>query len=311
MLASAFLIFAANGLQAGVYVVLIADVADALDLSDGALGLALGVLSAAGMRGVLAAGRVSDRAGRRPVLVTGSIGVAAFLTLLATVESYAALLPVMALGGLCFSFFDISPSTVGGDYERAHGREAMTRLFAGFDCAAAVGAFGSGLALALGASYSAVFAAVAGLLVVFAVAGLVLPLPPGAPATEPRRARPGAALRSIKRGVAVAAALIARWRNNSRRRARARSGRNRPARHSRVRVPSQPGRVLARRAHDSRSLRTGRFRWMGRVLRGLPARAAARRRPERGVRTTRDARLFHRHVAGGRRAGGAQHADLA
>lgn len=160
---------------------------------------------------MLVAGRVSDRIGRRNVLGIGSAWASGFFVLLSVVSDFTFLLVVMALGGLWFTLFDISPSAIGGDYERHHRREAMTLLWAGFDVAGAFGAFGSGLALALGATYKQVYLAVAVLLLCASIAAAVLPLPPQDPVpAEAARAalRRAPRRRLLNRGIVVAASFV-------------------------------------------------------------------------------------------------------
>ena len=191
--ASVLLVFCANGLQAGAYTVLVADLADALGLSGSSLGVALAVLSGTSIPGVLAAGRLSDRLGRRPVLVAGSAAAGLFFLLLALVDGYAALLGIMAFGGVAFALFDLSYPSIGGDYERRHEREAMTKLYVAFDAGVASGAFGSGLALHLGVGYGIVYASVGAALLLLAVVALLLPLPgrgAGHARGEPRKVPP-------------------------------------------------------------------------------------------------------------------------
>ncbi len=171
------LTFAANGLQAGAYTVLLADLAGALGLSFGTLGVALAALSAAAIPGVIASGRIADRLGRRLVLVVGSASVGLFYLLLATVDGYSLLLTTCVFGGLAFGFFDMVPNSLGGDYERQHGRRVMPLMYAGKDGAGAVGAVAGGAALWAGASFRVVYAAVGALLLLLAVAALRLPLP--------------------------------------------------------------------------------------------------------------------------------------
>jgi MFS family permease len=137
---SVLVVFLVHGMEGGAYTVLIADLARALELSDSTLGVALAILSASSAVGIPPAGRIADRLGRRVLLAAGALGVGCFYGALARVDTYQVLLVVLAFGGLAFSLLDLSPPTLGGDYERRYGREAMTRLYAGLDAAGAVGA---------------------------------------------------------------------------------------------------------------------------------------------------------------------------
>lgn len=170
-------IFAANGLQAGIFTVLIADVATALQLSASALGMALAVFSGMSLLGVSIGGRLSDQRGRRFVLVLGMIGTGIFYLLLGIVNSYAMLLAVVVFGGLLLSLFDLSYPSLGSAYEQQYRVSAMTQLYAGFDGANALGALGCGIALTLGVAYGAIYAVLGVLLLVGAVVSLWLPFP--------------------------------------------------------------------------------------------------------------------------------------
>jgi MFS transporter, YNFM family, putative membrane transport protein len=93
-LRSTLLVFAVHGLEAAAYTVLLADLAGGLRLSDSRLGVALATLSATSAVGILAAGRLSDRLGRRTVQVASAASVDVFYAGLATLDSYRALLAV-------------------------------------------------------------------------------------------------------------------------------------------------------------------------------------------------------------------------
>lgn len=219
------LLFVGNGVQAGAYTLLVADLAQALRLGPGPLGVALAALSAGAAAGVLVFGRVADRWGRRPVLIVGCTGAGSFFVALGQVTTYPVLLAAMAVGGLLLSAFDLSPTTIGGDYERRHAGAAMTLFFAGQDAGVALGALSCGLALAAGVEYSVVYAALGVALVALAMGSVVLPLPTAphdqhatARGADPDRsaqahldrAEPGAQPTPLlRRGVLLAATFVA------------------------------------------------------------------------------------------------------
>lgn len=189
-LCSVLVVFLVHGVEGGAYTVLVADLARALELSDSALGVALAILSASSAVGILPAGRIADRLGRRLLLAAGALGVGCFYGALAFVDSYQVLLVVLVFGGLSFSLLDLSPPTLGTDYERRYGREAMMGLYAGLDAAGAVGAFASGLALSLGVSYRLIYLVLAVLLCSLALASCLMPLPTNLPTAPPGQYRP-------------------------------------------------------------------------------------------------------------------------
>jgi MFS family permease len=165
-------VFAALGLQVGIWAVLIPHLVVSRGLSPAALGGALALMSATSIGALAAAGPLADRAGRRPLAVAGSAGFALSFALLAGVEAAAVLWPTVALYGVASGCLDLAANAIGSDHERAHGERAMVRLHAGFSAAAAVGA------LAAGAAGSAMYWVAAGLYAALALALTVVPLPP-------------------------------------------------------------------------------------------------------------------------------------
>ncbi|MGH3087152.1 MAG: MFS transporter, partial [Rubrobacteraceae bacterium] len=170
------LAFCAMGFHVGVWAVLLADLAGSLSLSPGVLGVALTCQSAAGVVALLAGGRLADRFGRRPLLVAGVAGTGVYLALLAFVESYGALLAVLVFSGVV-GLYDLACNALGGDHERQHDVKAMTLFHAGFSGSAALGAFGSGVALSAGIGFGTVYVISGGGILLFAFAATRLPLP--------------------------------------------------------------------------------------------------------------------------------------
>lgn len=170
------LAFAALGFHVGVWAVLLADIARSLGLGPGSLGVALTCQAAAGVAALLLGGRFADRLGRRPVLIAGAAATGIYLSLLAFVESYAAFIAVLVFSG-AVSMYDLAANALGGDYEREHDAKAMTIFHAAFSGAAALGALGSGVALALGADFRSVLAIAGCAVLAFAVAAIRLPIP--------------------------------------------------------------------------------------------------------------------------------------
>jgi MFS family permease len=166
---SILLAFAGNGMQTGVWVVLIPDLAGALRLSASALGVALATLAAAQMAGVVLGGWLADRMGRRPFLVLGAAGAGLFYLLLTLVGSYIALLSLSVLCGLTLGFLDMVLNTLGGDHERQHNTKVMSLFHAGHDGASSCGA------LALG--FRTVYVTLGALFLLLAVVSIRLPIP--------------------------------------------------------------------------------------------------------------------------------------
>jgi predicted MFS family arabinose efflux permease len=202
-----YALFIALGAQVGAFAVLVPGLAASRGLRPGALGAALAVASAAAIVTLLAAGRVADRVGPRP-LALGGVGLFALaFGGLTVVTDPSAVAPTLAVYGVAAGLLDLAANATGAHVERLHGLRAMVSFHAGFSGAACVTALAASVALALGATVGAVYA---GLAVTYAVAaaGLGLagfPAPRGATVTDVRR---GTARRLLTTpGVAVALAI--------------------------------------------------------------------------------------------------------
>lgn len=173
---TAAVLFGGIGLQVGAWSAGVAQIALDLHLSSGALGVSLSAGAAGGIGSLLLAGRAADRLGRRPVTVLGGALLSVAWLALGPVRGFSGFVALQVLYGASAGLLDLGANAVGSDVERAHDVRVMPRLHAAFSGAAAVGALGAGAAFGLGASRSAVFAAVAlvlaGVVAVAALAGL-------------------------------------------------------------------------------------------------------------------------------------------
>jgi MFS family permease len=165
-------VFAALGLQVGVFAVLVPHLVASRGLSPASLGGALALMSATSIGALALAGPLADRLGRRPLAIAGAAGFAAAFALLAGVEARAALWPTVALYGVASGCLDLGANAIGADHERVHGERAMVLLHAGFSAAAAIGA------LAAGAAGAPMYWVAAALYAALAAALAVVPLPP-------------------------------------------------------------------------------------------------------------------------------------
>jgi len=197
-------IFLVLGFHVGVWTVQLAGLATSLRLSPGALGGAVGVAASAGLLTLVWGGRLADRFGRRPVLLTGFAGTATAFTLLTQVHTLATLIPVFALYGLTISFVDLGANAVGSDHERATGRQVMTGLHAGFSLGALIGAALSASLLWAGVGFRAVYLLLAAVL---AVAGLIVSRAAMPPWARSARAGRGSAVWRVP-GVGLAIAIV-------------------------------------------------------------------------------------------------------
>lgn len=195
------------GLHVGVWAVLLADLAGALGLTPGVLGIALTFQAGAGVVGLLVGGRLIDRLGRRPILVLGIAGTGMYLVLLAFVGSYAGLLAVLVFSGVV-GLYDLAVNSLGGDHERQHGGRVMTPLHAGFSGGAALGAFLSGLALDSGVGFRTVYVVTGLALLVLASAATRLPLPRHLSSTDAPPVPSGSSTRVVFVPVVFACVLL-------------------------------------------------------------------------------------------------------
>ena len=173
-------LFAGLGFQLGLWAVLVPELVASRGLGPGTLGVALGVLAAASILSLSAAGAVADRLGRRPLACAGSAGIGLALLGLAAIEARWALLPTVALYGLANGLLDLGANTIGADVEREHRIRVMIRLHAGFSAAAALAALAAAAALAAGVGHRVLYAAAAGALLALAAVTTRAPLPPHA-----------------------------------------------------------------------------------------------------------------------------------
>jgi MFS family permease len=180
-------LFGILGFHVGVWAVQLAQLAAGLRLDPARLGAAVTVAAAAGLVTLFAGGRLADRVGRRPVLVTGFAGTGAAFVLLALAGGFAALIPAVMLYGLAVSFVDLGANTVGSAYEQAYAVTAMTGLHAWFSGGALAGALGSAVALSAGVSYRGVYLGLAAVMAAGLLVALTGPMPAASAGSGPGR----------------------------------------------------------------------------------------------------------------------------
>lgn len=201
-------VFAGNGFQAGAYTVLLADLVGGLDLTRGALGLALAGLSAAAMVGSLSGGWLADRVATRATFWIGHAGAVVFFTALAAADSYPQLLAAMIGGGVLLGMFDLIPETLAGDYEREHAKRRMTRFHIVKNGAAAGGSLAAGIGLWLGLDYRTLYIIVAAMLLLVALFAGFARLPRHGASQGQRPGATPLSLAFVTSGVAIAAVLV-------------------------------------------------------------------------------------------------------
>jgi MFS family permease len=169
--------FAGLGFFVGMWTVLLADLAGALQLSPVLLGIALSSFSSAGIVALASGSYLAARLSRRAILLIGIVGMSIFLVVLSSVSQFAILLIVLICGGVCTSCYDLAVNTLGGDYERRYQCKTMATFHAGFSGGAAPGAFLSALALSAGIGFRTIYIVGAVLFLVLGLVAAWCPLP--------------------------------------------------------------------------------------------------------------------------------------
>ncbi|BCP52661.1 MFS transporter [Kaistia sp. 32K] len=121
-------------------------------LDDGALGLLLLCLGAGSIVSMPLSGALAARFGCRRIIIAGVLMLALALPLLATLSSFAALVPALLLFGAGVGLVDCVVNIQAVIVERASGRTMMSGFHGLFSVGGIVGAGGVSLALAMGAS---------------------------------------------------------------------------------------------------------------------------------------------------------------
>ncbi|MFD1722320.1 MFS transporter [Amnibacterium endophyticum] len=203
-----FCLFLVLGFHVGVWAVQLGALAAALRLDAGRLGVALSGAALGGILTLFVGGRIADRFGRRAVLVIGfAVTGGAFLGL-AAAQTFAQAVAAVVVYGLAISFIDLGANAVGSDFEHAHRTDALTGLQAGFSLGALTGALAAAVMLAVGVDHRWIYAGLALLFVVAALASSRLPLPVQRPAQQRAAAEGDSRPVWRLRGVLFAAVVV-------------------------------------------------------------------------------------------------------
>src|SRR5262249_23975277 len=177
--------FAAMGVRSAIVPLFVRDI---LHRSAIWTGIGFLVVAALNAGALLPAGRLADRFGRRPVIVSGCLVAAAGLVMLALLPGLTGYLAAMAVFGLGSGFLDVGPAAMLGDIlGRQGGTVVATYQMAG-DVGTVSGPVTAGYLVDV-ASYGAAFGLGAGVLGLAAVLGLFAPGARVAP--QPGRPRAG------------------------------------------------------------------------------------------------------------------------
>jgi len=123
---------------------------------------------------LLPAGRLADRFGRRPVIVSGCLVAAGGMALLALLPGLGGYLAGLAVLGLGSGFLDVGPGAMLGDILNGQGGTVVATYQMAGDIGAVTGPVTGGYLVDV-ASYGAAFGVTAGVLGLAAVLGLFAP----------------------------------------------------------------------------------------------------------------------------------------
>jgi MFS family permease len=182
--------FAAIGVRSAIVPLFVRDV---LHASAVWTGIGFGIVAALNAAVLLPAGRLADRAGRRPVIVAGCLISAAGLAVLALFPGLAAYLAGLAVFGIGSGLLDVGPSAMIGDILGGQGGMIVASYQMAGDIGTVTGPVAAGYAVDT-VSYGAAFGLGAGVLGVAALLGSLAPETrlPGRPASgSPRAPVPG------------------------------------------------------------------------------------------------------------------------
>ena len=156
-----YVLFAALGLSAGAFQAVLADLAEALSLSPGPLGLALTIGGLASIPVMYLGGRLIDRHGVRLAILGGTAGLVAAYLLFAAAQGFWGVVTAFSLTGMAVGVYDVGMNAMAARWEAATGRRAMAWLHASFSGGAATGALLAGVTLDAGQDFRLVYLGVA------------------------------------------------------------------------------------------------------------------------------------------------------
>jgi MFS family permease len=143
--------FAVFGSFWGAWAALLPAVKAQTDVSDGALGLALGVIALTAVPATLVGGRVVDRVGAARMLPATLLAFAVAAPLPGLARGMAGLLAAFVLLGIASGALDIALNAATAGWERLEAKRLMAAGHAAFSGGVVVGSVSSGLARQQGA----------------------------------------------------------------------------------------------------------------------------------------------------------------
>jgi MFS family permease len=141
------LAFALFGATYGVWLVLIADLQRAFDLSPGTLGAALAAGLAAALPAMIISGRIADRWGAKVLLKGAALLIGCALLGIAAVQTYWLLLMLLMLFFASTGAFNVGINTAAVELEQGSRRKILSYFHAAFSGSAALTALLTGVLL--------------------------------------------------------------------------------------------------------------------------------------------------------------------
>jgi fucose permease len=165
----AMALFAVFGIANGIWQVLLADVKEALALSEATLGLALTIGGLGGIPFILAGGKLSDRIGPYYVVAAGGLGMCLVFVGFAHVTSYVPLVALLIAYSATAGAYDAGGNTASIVLEQETGEKLLSYIHAAYSAFAALGALAVGLLYEFDLSYRTILLGVAGVVGLFTV----------------------------------------------------------------------------------------------------------------------------------------------
>jgi MFS family permease len=163
--------FAAIGVRSAIVPLFVRDI---LHRSAVWTGIGFLVVAALNAGALLPAGRLADRFGRRPVIVSGCLISAAGLLMLALLPGLAGYFAALAVFGLGSGFLDVGPAAMLGDVLGNQGGTVVATYQMAGDIGVVSGPVTAGYLVDV-ASYGAAFGLAAGVLGLAGILGLLAP----------------------------------------------------------------------------------------------------------------------------------------
>jgi len=163
--------FAAIGVRSAIVPLFVRDVLHRSAIWTGIGFLVVAVLNAGTL---LPAGRLADRFGRRPIIVSGCLIAAAGLLMLALLPGLAGYLAALAVFGLGSGFLDVGPAAMLGDVLGSQGGTVVATYQMAGDVGTVSGPVTAGYLVDV-SSYGAAFGLAAGVLGLAGFLGLLAP----------------------------------------------------------------------------------------------------------------------------------------